>query len=128
MMKLLDKLSKGLSRYLAINRLINGRTSLRVVAKTFIWALVSSAVIASVPVLLVINMFIYTKLTLFLAILLLILALCWVYVYFLIYYKLLVIYVPSLEPVNLTYARRFEAVVTAAVIFAIGITVIVALF
>jgi len=127
-MKQLDKLSKGLSRYLSINRLINGRTSLRIVAKTFVWALVSSSVIASVPVLLAINMFIYTKLALFLAILLLILALCWVYGYFVIYYKLLVIYVPSLEPVNLTYARRFETMATATVIFAIGISVIIALF
>lgn len=125
---MLDRLSKAFRRYLNINRLINTKTDLKTVLKTVLWALFSSAVLVLIPVLFLINMFIFTKLTFFISVGLLLMLLIWVYLYFMIYYKLLLIYVPELEKVNTRPARFFEMIVTQLLFLSVGIAVLIALF
>ncbi len=125
---MLDRLSKAFRRYLNINRLINTKTDLKTVLKTVLWALFSSAVLVLIPVLFLINMFIFTKLTFLISLCLLLMLLIWVYLYFMIYYKLLLIYVPELEKVNTRPARFFEMIVTQMLFLSVGIAVLIALF
>ncbi len=128
MKSLINRLDQMLHRFKKLIKLIDKQASMKSVVKSVLGALLLSFLSLLLPVLTVINMFIYTKLTFFLAILLVIMVVAWPFIYYYFYYRLLKNYHPSIEDINITLPYWVESSLIATVLFVIGIIVLSIIF
>jgi hypothetical protein len=111
-------------RFKKLVKLIDKETKMKYVVKSVLGALLISSLILLLPVLVIVNMFIYTKLTLFLAILLVIMVMAWGFLYYYFYYKLLKNYHPKLEEYNTLLPQLVESSLVSLFFMFLGIIIL----
>ncbi|MBU1144182.1 MAG: hypothetical protein KKH92_11150 [Firmicutes bacterium] len=124
MNSLMNRFFMFFRRFRKLVKLIDKETKMKFVIKSVLGALLFSTLIILLPTLLVINMFIYTKLTLFLSILLVVLVMAWGFLYYFFYYKLLKNYHPKLEEFNTLVPQLVESSFVALFFMILGIILI----
>ena len=128
MTTMLNKIAQFYRRYRTLNRRIDRLTNLTTVTKSVLGALLLSLLMLSIPVLLVINMFIYTKLHVGLSILLVIFAVSWSYLYYDVFYRLLHQYHEPLEDVNTRLPQLVESTLIAFILLVFGTVLLLTIF
>lgn len=128
MKTIIDRIDRFIYRVKKLNRLIDSKTSVKGVVKSVLGALFLSIIILAPFILVTINMFIYTKLTFLLSVILVLLIMGWGFLYYFLYYKLLKSYFPALEDVNTKTPQLFESGIIAFVFFIVGIVVLTSVF
>ncbi|RJX26165.1 MAG: hypothetical protein C4537_03140 [Acholeplasma sp.] len=128
MKSLINRIDQWIHRYKQLQKIIDKETRVKGVTKSVLGGLLISVLILLIPALAVINMFIYTKLTFFLAMLLSIMVILWPYLYYSIYFRLLKVYYPKLNDVNTRIPLVMEATLISIVLTVIVITVLSTLF
>ena len=128
MNSLIDRVFKFFRRFKKLVKLIDKKTELKLVIKSVLSALLISALIILIPALALINMFIYTKLTFIISILLVFILMGWSFLYYYFYYRLLKIYHPSLEDVNTKIPQLTESTIVALFFMILGIVVMSVVF
>ena len=118
------KLSKGYQRYVVLTKRIDKVVHVKSMIKSSLGSLLITLLIILIPVLIIINMFIYAKLTLFLAILLVVMIAGAVFLYFHFYYVLLKNYHEKLAEISYKQPQLIESTVVAIIIVLLGIVVI----
>jgi hypothetical protein len=124
----IDKFDKMYHRYRNILKIIDTKVNTTTVIKSVLFALLISLLIVLIPALVVINLFIYSKLSVILSIFLLILLTSWGFLYFHFYYSLLKTYIPDLENVNLKLPKLFEGSLVSFFLLVLGTIVISVIF
>lgn len=124
----IDKVDKMYHRYRNILKIIDTKVNTTTVIKSVLFALLISLLIILIPALVVINLFIYSKLSVILSIFLLILLTSWGFLYFHFYYSLLKTYIPDLENVNLKLPKLFEGSLVSFFLLVLGTIVISVIF
>ena len=122
--KQLDKLTKFYRRYVVLTKRIDENVTMKSMVKSVSGSLLITLIIVLIPVLVVVNMFIYAKLTLFLAIILLVILISAVFLYFHFYYILLKNYHTKIEEIAYKMPQLVESSFVALILLIIGITVI----
>lgn len=128
MKSLINRIDQFLHRYKKLQQIIDKETKVQGVTKSVLGGLFITILILLIPVLVTVNVFIYTKLTFFLALCLSLLAISWPYLYYMIYFRLLKTYYPKLEDVNTKIPLLVEASIISLVLFVIVITVLSIIF
>ena len=128
MKQLINRIDQAFHRYKKLLKLIDKETHFQGVAKSVLGGLLISVLWLLIPALIVINMFIYTKLTFFLAILLAMMVISWPYLYYALYYRLLKTYYPKIEAINTRFPLLVEASIIAVVLTLIAIIVLSIIF
>ncbi len=128
MKTLIDRIDRFIYRVKKLNRLIDQKTSIKGVIKSVFGALFLSILVLAPFMLIVINMFIYTKLTFFLSLLLVLLVMGWGFLYYFFYYRLLKSYFPQLEDVDTLTPQLFESSIIAFIFLIIGFVVLTSVF
>ena len=124
----INRIDQWFYRYRKLNRLIDERTNIKTVSKSVLGALILSLLIIALPTLVIINMFIFTKLTVFLAILLVMMITMWPFLYFWFYYQLLKNYHESLDNVNTRIPYVVESSIMSFILLTIGVIVLSIIF
>lgn len=128
MKSLINRIDQLIHRFKKLIKLIDKQSTMKNVIKSVLGALLLSCAVLLLPILIVINMFIYTKLTFFLAIVLLILVVSWPFIYYRFYYRLLKNYHPSIENINTDIPYWIESSLIAMLLLVIGIIVLSIIF
>jgi hypothetical protein len=128
MKTLIDRIDRFIYRVKKLNRLIDSKTSIQGVVKSVFGALILSILILAPFMLITINMFIYTKLTFFLSLILVLLVMGWGFLYYFFYYRLLKNYFPALEDVDTLTPQLFESSIIAFIFLVIGFVVLTSVF
>ncbi|MCF7930009.1 MAG: hypothetical protein K9L02_00690 [Acholeplasmataceae bacterium] len=126
--KVIDSVFRFFRRFGKLVKLIDKKTSVKLVVKSVFGALLISILIILIPALVMINMFIYTKLTFLLSILLVLLIMGWSYLYYFFYYKLLKNYHPELNEINTKLPQLVESTIVALFFMILGIVVLSLVF
>lgn len=121
---LLDRMYKGYRRYIVLTKRINDNIDMSSMSKSVLGSLLITVVIITIPVLIIVNMFIYAKLTLVLAIMLLMIVIGAIFLYFNFYYVLLKNYHPKLEEIAYKYPQIVESILISMIALVTGIIVI----
>lgn len=124
----INKIDQLFHRYRKLNRLIDERTDVKNVAKSVFGSLLISLLCILIPSLMIINMFIYAKHTLFLAILLVTIVVAWPFIYYAFYYTLLKNYHPYIKDVNTKTPYLVESILTSFVLLTVSIVVLSIIF
>jgi len=124
MNSLMNRVFMFFRRFKKLVKLIDKETKMKYVVKSVLGALLISSLILLLPVLVIVNMFIYTKLTLFLAILLVIIVMAWGFLYYYFYYKLLKNYHPKLEEYNTLLPQLVESSLVSLFFMFLGIIIL----
>ncbi|MFH0767728.1 MAG: hypothetical protein ABH890_05980 [Bacillota bacterium] len=125
---LIDRVFRFFRRFAKLVRLIDSKTSMKLVVKSVFGALLISLLIVLIPALMLINMFIYTKLTVVISISLVILIMGWSFLYYYFYYRLLKVYHPALADVNTKIPQLTESVIVSIFFMILGIVVLSVVF
>jgi hypothetical protein len=128
MKTLIDRIDRFIYRVKKLNRLIDSKTSMSGVIKSVLGALFLSIFVLAPFMLVTVNMFIYTKLTFFLSIVLVLLVMGWGFLYYFFYYKLLKNYYPALNEIDTKTPQLFESSIIAFVFLIIGFVVLTTVF
>jgi len=128
MKSLINRIDQFLHRYKKLQQIIDKETKIQGVTKSVLGGLFITILILLIPVLVMVNMFIYTKLTFFLAIMLSLIVILWPYLYYVFYFRLLKTYYPKLEDVNTKIPLFVEATIISFVLLIIVISVLSIIF
>lgn len=115
-------------RYKKLLKLIEKQITMHSVVKSVLGALLLSIFVLGLPVLVIVNMFIIAKLTLFLAILLVLIVMAWPFLYYAFYYALLKSYHDKLNEINTKIPYMVESTIISLVLMVIGIIVLSVIF
>ena len=125
---LIDKVFVFFRRFKKLIKMIDKKTSVKSVVKSVAGALLLSILIIAIPVLVIVNMFIYAKLTFLLSVFLVIIVMGWSFLYYFFYYKLLKNYHEELSEINTKIPQLVESSIVATFFFFIGIIVLATIF
>jgi len=125
---LIDKVFVFFRRFKKLIKMIDKKTSVKSVIKSVAGALLLSILIIAIPVLVIINMFIYAKHTFLLSVFLVIIVMGWSFLYYFFYYKLLKNYHEELSEINTKIPQLVESTIVATFFFFIGIIVLATIF
>jgi len=125
---IMDRAYKFYHRYRKLTKMIDSKTSTKSAVKSVLGSMILSTLIILPPVLLVVNLFIYNKLTLILALFLFVFALGWCLLYYMFYYKLLKSYHPEIEAINTKIPQYVESSFVMFFVFIFGIIVLSVIF
>jgi Kef-type K+ transport system membrane component KefB len=128
MKTLIDRIDRFIYRVKKLNRLIDSKTSIQGVVKSVMGALLLSVLVLAPVVLVIINMFIYTKLTFLLSVFLVVIVMGWSFLYYFFYYRLLRNYFPVIEDIDTMTPQLFESSILAFVFLIIGFVVLTTVF
>jgi hypothetical protein len=128
MTNLIDKVFKFFRRFKNLVKIIDKKTEMKFVIRSVLGALLISILVVLVPTLVLVNMFIYTKLTFFISIILVFMIMGWSFLYYYFYYRLLKNYHPSLEDVNTKLPQLMESTIVALFFMVLGIVVLSVVF
>jgi cobalamin biosynthesis protein CobD/CbiB len=124
----IDRIYKFYHRYRNLVKRIDAKTTMKTSTKSVLGALLISFLIILLPSILVINMFIYTKLTFILSVILLVFVLGWVFLYYHFYYILIKNYHEDIKEINTRIPQYVEATLSAFVLLILGIVVLATVF
>lgn len=125
---LINKIFMFFRRFSKLIKIIDKKTTIKSVVKSVAGALVLSLLIIAIPVLVLINMFIYTKLTFLLSIFLVMIVMGWSFLYYYFYYRILKNYHEELADVNTKMPQLVESTLVATLFFFIGVIVLATIF
>lgn len=125
---LMNKVFAFFRRYRNLTKVIDSKTGYKGILKSVFGALLISTLALLLPTLIVINMFIYAKLTVFLSVLLVIFIVIWTFLYYYFYYKLLKNYFPAIEDIDTRIPQYVESIFVAIFFIVLGIVVLSTLF
>jgi Kef-type K+ transport system membrane component KefB len=128
MKTLIDRIDRFIYRVKKLNRLIDSKTSVQGVVKSVLGALLLSVLVLAPIILIIVNMFIYTKLTFLLSIFLVVTVMGWGFLYYFFYYRLLRNYFPVIEDIDTMTPQLFESSILAFVFLIIGFVVLTTVF
>ncbi|MDY0074518.1 MAG: hypothetical protein WC992_01540 [Acholeplasmataceae bacterium] len=128
MKSLINRIGQFFYRYKKLVKMIDSKAQVKNVVKSVFGALGISFIILLLPALVIINMFIIAKLTLFLAILLVLLVVAWPFLYYAFYYILLKNYHEPIRDMNTRIPLLVEATIISLVLLTIGIIVLSIIF
>jgi hypothetical protein len=128
MKKLWLSFKKHIRQYLTLVRRMNEVTTLKNTLKAVFFALVTTSFIFLIPVLVIVNLFIFTHLMHLLVTLLVIIVFFWVIMYFHFYYLLLKQYHPKLLDLNLRRVQYIETIIVSFVLILVSIIVLSVIF
>jgi len=128
MKTLIDRIDRFIYRVKKLNRLIDSKTSIQGVVKSVMGALLLSVLLLAPIVLVIINMFIYTKLTFLLSLFLVVIVMGWSFLYYFFYYRLLRNYFPVIEDIDTKTPQLFESSILAFIFLIIGFVVLTTVF
>lgn len=128
MKTLIDRIDRFIYRVKKLNKLIDSKTTIQGVIRSVLGALLLSVLVLLPIVLIIINMFIYTKLTFLLSVLLVFVVMGWSFLYYFFYYRLLKNYFPQIEDVDTKTPQLFESSLLAFVFAIIGFVVLTTVF
>jgi ABC-type multidrug transport system fused ATPase/permease subunit len=111
-------------RYRKLVKLIDRKTKTSSVVKSVFSSFLMSLLIVLLPVLVVVNMFIYTKHIFILSIVMVILIMIWCILYYAFFYFFLKKYHPEVESINTKIPQWTEAVISSLFFLLLGIIVI----
>lgn len=126
--KMIDSIFRFFRRFSKLVKMIDKKTSMKLVVKSVFGALLISILIVLLPALVMINMFIYTKLTFLISVLIVLLIMGWSFLYYYFYYRLLKNYHPSLEDINTKMPQLVESTIVATFFMVLGIVVLSIVF
>ncbi len=126
--KIIDFVFRFFRRFAKLVKIIDKKTAMKLVVKSVFGALLISVLIVLIPALVMINMFIYTKLKFFISMLLVLLIMGWSFLYYYFYYRLLKIYHPALEDINTKIPQLTESTIVALFFMILGIVVLSVVF
>lgn len=124
MKTLYNKVSQLFQRYKVTNKRLHQIIDSKTAFKATLFSIIMSLFIISLPIAIIINMFIFTKLTIFLSILIVILILLWVYLYYIFYFILLRNYDDRVNDLNTTYIFWVETSLINFILLWISIVVL----
>lgn len=125
---MINRIFSFFRRYKKLLRLIDRETTMKSVLKSVAGALVLSLFSIAIPVLVVVNMFIYTKLTFILSIFLVIIIMGWSFLYYFFYYRLLKSYHDKIKNINTLLPQLTESTMVATFFLVVGIVVLSIIF
>jgi len=128
MNRLMTKFYAFFRRFRKLLKIIEKQSQMKSVVKSVFGALLLSVLALLLPSLIIINLFIYTKHTFLLSVLMVILVMTWPYIYYFFYYKLLTIYHPKLEEVNTKIVQVTESTFVSLFFLIVGIIVLSIIF
>lgn len=128
MKRLNNQIDQFFYRYKKLTRMIDHEVTIKNTLKSVLGALIFSLVILALPVLVLINLFIISKLTLLLSILIAICVIAWPYLYYTFYYKLIKIYHPKVNDINTKIPYWTESTIISVVLCIVGIIVLTIIF
>lgn len=128
MKQLINLIDQMIYRFKKLNKLIDSKTTTNSVVKSVLSALLITVIILAIPVLIVVNMFIISKLTFILALLLVVMVVSWPYLYYAFYYKILKNYHEEIKDINTKLPYLIESTIIAIVLLTIGIIVLSIIF
>ncbi len=120
----MNRVFKFFRRYRNLIKIIDKKTSMKFVVRSVLGALAISFLLVLLPALVIVNMFIYAKLTFLLSLLLLFLIVGWSFLYYYFYYRLLKNYYPNLQEVNTRVPQLVESIFVALFFLVLGIVVL----
>ena len=124
MTSLMNKMFSFFRRYKNLVKLIDQQTTFKTQMKSVAGSFILALIIIALPMLVVINMFIYAKHTIFLSYIMLALLIVGVLLYFAIYYKLLKNYHQKLEDINTKIPMLVEGIGVSLIVLIFGIIAI----
>jgi len=125
---LINKIFVFFRRFKKLIKLIDQKTTIKTVVKSVAGALLLSLAVVTIPVLVIINMFIYAKHTFLLSIILVLIVMGWSFLYYFFYYKLLKNYHEELAEVNTKMPQLVESSIVALFFFFLGIIILATIF
>lgn len=128
MKRIMDRVYKFYHKYRNLVKLIDRQTTMNTTVKSVLGALLISFLLVLIPIILTINLFIFTKLTIFLSILLIIIMITWVYLYYHYYYVLIQNYHEKIKEINTTIPKYVEFAFVGFVILTLGFVVLMVVF
>lgn len=124
----IEQIDRFIHRVKKLNRLIESKTSVKGVVKSVFGSLFLSILALAPLFLIVISMFIYTKLTILLSIFLVVLVMGWAFLYYFFYFRLLGNYYPAVKDINTKIPQLVESSIVAFVFLIVGIVVLISVF
>lgn len=124
MTNIIDRVFKFFRRYRKLVRLIDAKVTTKSVVKSVFSAGLIALIMIAPLVLLAINLFIYSKLIVFLSIFLVSLTLLWSFLYYALYYKLLKNYHPNINDMNTKIPQMVETAFMMLFFIVLGIVVL----
>ncbi|PKK93492.1 MAG: hypothetical protein CVV61_04380 [Tenericutes bacterium HGW-Tenericutes-6] len=128
MTTLMNKVFAFFRRYRNLVKIIDSKISYKGIFKSVFGAIMMSTLILLIPTLIVINMFIYAKLTFILSIMLLVFILLWTFLYYFFYYKLLKNYFPTIQDIDTRIPQYVESTIVSMLFLILGIIILSTLF
>ncbi len=128
MKRIMDKVYKFYHTYRNLVRLIDRQTTMSTTLKSVFGALLISFLCVLLPSLLIINMFIFTKLTFLLSVFLVIIIILWVFLYYQFYYVLIKNYHEKIKEINTTIPKLVEFSFVGFIMLTLGIVVLSVVF
>ncbi|MCR3905832.1 MAG: hypothetical protein NUK62_02210 [Tenericutes bacterium] len=125
---MIDKVFSFFRRYKKLLKLIDRETTMKTVLKSVAGALILSLICIAIPVLVVVNMFIYTKLTFILSVFLVIIVMGWSFLYYFFYYRLLKSYHEKINNINTLLPQLTESILVSIFFLVVGIVVLAVIF
>lgn len=125
---LMNRVFAFFRRYRNLTKIIDSKTSYKGIFKSVFGALLISTLALLLPTLIVINMFIYAKLTFILSMLLIVFIMIWTFLYYFFYYKLLKNYYPAIEDIDTRIPQYVESTMVAFVFLTLGIVILSTIF
>lgn len=124
MKRLINRIDQFFYRYKKLTKMIDREVTIKSTLKSVLGALFISLIILALPVLVLINLFIISKLTLLLSILIALCVVAFPYVYYTFYYKLIKIYHPKINDINTSISYWTESTIISIVLSIVGIIVL----
>lgn len=124
MKSLINRIGQFFFRYRKLIKMIDRESTMKNAVKSVFGALLLSLFMLLLPVLVIVNMFIISKLTIFLSIFLLCIVLSWPFLYYYIYYALLKNYHPKIKDINTNIPYWTESIIISVILLFVGITVL----
>ncbi|TNF06537.1 MAG: hypothetical protein EP317_06420 [Bacillota bacterium] len=128
MTTIIDRIFKFFHRYRKLAKMIDHKTRTKNIVKSVLSSMLLALFVLLPFVILVINMFIYSKLTFILAMVLVLLALIWCLLYYAFYYKILKYYHPEIESINTKIPQFVESSIMMFFMLVLGIVVLSVIF
>ncbi|MFU8792806.1 MAG: hypothetical protein ACNA7K_02170 [Acholeplasmataceae bacterium] len=121
-------ISSHYKRYRTLSRRLDRMVSMKSVLKSTLFSILISSLLMLVPTLVIINLFIYSKLMIFLSILLGVIAVGFIMSYYHFYYVLIQTYHDKVKQLNIRLLKWTETSIVSAIMVIITAILLIALF
>lgn len=122
------KIKSHYKRYTTLSRRLDRMVTTKSVIKATLFSIVISAFVVLIPTLIIINLFIYSKLMIFLSICLGLIAIMFIVCYYYVYYTLLANYHDQIKQLNITLMKWTETALVSTIMAIVTAILLITLF